>query len=105
MKARLYLDVKFGKRATDAESIASALDNVMDVGMSSLDDCWSEYGGKPQVGKFFVLDTGKALDLANDVESVMNVAENDPGSARPSEWLAPVRDFLRKVAGTAKAKG
>jgi hypothetical protein len=99
MKARLYLDIKFGARATDAESLASALDNVMDVGMAALDDCWQDYGGKPKVGKFFVLDTGKALDLANDVESVMHVAENDPGNARPSEWLAPVRDFLRKVAG------
>ena len=99
MKARLYLDIRFGGRATDAESIASALDNVMDVGMAALDDCWGEYGGKPEVGKFLVLDTERAIDLANDVESVMHVAEGDPRNARPSEWLAPVRDFLRQVAG------
>ena len=95
MKARLYLDIKFSKRATDAEGIASALDNVLDVGMAALDDCSQEYSGKPQVGKFFVLDTERANDLANDVESVMTVAERDPKNARPGEWLAPVRDFLR----------
>ena len=73
--------------------------NVMDVGMAALDDCWADYGGKPEVGRFLVLDTGKAIDLANDVESVMNVAEGDPKHARPGEWLVPVRDFLRKIAG------
>ena len=88
MKARLYIDVKFGGRATDAESIASALDNVMDVGMAALDDCWADYGGKPQVGKFLVLDTERANDLADDVESVINVAERDR-STPPGRMACP----------------
>jgi hypothetical protein len=60
MKARLYFDVEFDGRKTDGESIASAMDNVVKCGMSALDDCWDEYGGKPQVGKCFVLDTAQA---------------------------------------------
>jgi hypothetical protein len=94
MKARLYIDVKFGGRATDAESVASALDNVMDVGMAALDDCWGDYGGKPQVGKFLVLDTERAIDCANELDKLM--AEKDDAQGRQ---LVPVRDFLRKVAG------
>jgi hypothetical protein len=93
MKARLYLDVKFGKRATDAESIASALDNVMDVGMSSLSDCWKEYGGVPQVGKFFVLDSEQAIRHADDLDNLIDGQDDELGKS-----LAPVRDFLRKVA-------
>ena len=94
MKARLYLDVKFGKRATDAESIASALDNVMDVGMSSLSDCWKEYGGVPQVGKFYVLNSEEAFRHAHDLDALMDGQDGELG-----ESLAPVRDFLRKIAG------
>jgi hypothetical protein len=72
MKARLYIDVKFSKRATDAESLASALDNVLDVGMAQLSDTWDEYGGKPTVGKFVALDTAKALEHANALDMLID---------------------------------
>lgn len=45
MKARVYLDVEFNGRKTDAESVAAAMDNVVKAGMSALGDCWDEYGG------------------------------------------------------------
>jgi hypothetical protein len=92
MKARLYLDVKFGGRATDAESITTAMDNVIKCGMSALDDCWGEYGGVPQVGEVFVLDTEAALMHANDIDKLIN-------SFDLRESLGPIRDFLRNVAG------
>ncbi len=60
MKARLFLDVEFNGRKTDAEGIAAALDRVMETGMSALGDCWDEYGGVPKVGQFLVLDTKQA---------------------------------------------
>ena len=92
MKARFYFDVKFPKRATDAESLASALDNVMDAGMSALDDCWDEYGGKPQVGKVFVLDTEGALDWANEMDKFADGQDDDMG-----KFCRSVRDFLRRM--------
>lgn len=70
MKARLYVDIKFSKRATDTESLATALDNVMDVGMAQLSGCWDDYGGKPQVGKFLVLPT-KVYVVVNNVEGLV----------------------------------
>ena len=58
MKARFYFDVEFkASRETDAEGIASAMDNVVKCGMSALGDCWSDYGGEPKVGEVFVLNT------------------------------------------------
>ena len=60
MKARLYLDVKFDGRKTDAEGVAAALDNVVKCGMAALDDAWDEYGGAPKVGEMLVLNTAQA---------------------------------------------
>jgi hypothetical protein len=51
MKTRLYIDVKFNGRKTDGEGIATAFDNVVKTGMSALDDCWDEYGGKRTLAK------------------------------------------------------
>lgn len=98
MKARLYIDIQFGKRATDAESMATALDNVLDTGMVQLSDCWDEYGGKPKVGKFFVLDTEQALGFAEEVDRLVHGWDDDLGKS-----LAPIRDFLRQVAGKRRA--
>jgi hypothetical protein len=94
MKARLYIDVKFSKRATDAESMATALDNVIDVGMSALDDCWGDYGGKPSIGKFLVFDTAQAVEYANTLDMLIDGEDDELG-----EMLKPVRDFLRQLAG------
>jgi hypothetical protein len=69
MKARLFFDVKFNGRKTDAESIAAALDNVVKCGMSALGDCWDEYGGQPKVGEFFVLDAKAAARHATPAPS------------------------------------
>ena len=94
MKARLYIDIKFSKRATDAQSMATALDNVMDTGMAQLSDCWGDYGGKPKVGKFLVLDTAQSQEHADALDQLMDGQEDELG-----EMLKPVRDFLRHVAG------
>jgi len=94
MKARLYLDVEFDGRRTDGESIASAMDNVAKTGMSALGDCWDEYGGAPKVGQFLVLDTGQAAERAEALDSLIDGQEDELG-----ESLAPVRDFLRQLAG------
>jgi hypothetical protein len=94
VKARLYIDVKFGRRATDAESMAAALDNVIDVGMSALHDCWDDYGGKPSIGKFLVLATAQAAEHAQALDMLIDGEDDELG-----EMLKPVRDFLRQVAG------
>jgi hypothetical protein len=94
MKARLFIDIQFSKRATDAESMATALDNVMDVGMAHLSDCWGEYGGKPIVGRFFLLGTAQAVEHANALDMLIDGEDDELG-----EMLKPVRDFLRQVAG------
>ena len=95
MKARLYLDVEFNGRKTDAESMASALDNVAKCGMSSLSDCWEEYGGEPKVGQFLVLDTLSAGQYAESLQGLIDGEEEDD----LGEFLEPIRDFLRRVAG------
>ena len=91
MKARLYIDIQFGKRATDAESMATALDNVLDTGMVQLSDCWDEYGGKPKVGKFFVLDTEQALGFAEGSSDrlVHGMGRRSRQVARPHPGLPP----------------
>ena len=58
MKARLYLDVEFDESKTDAESVATALDRVLETGMST-PGVLDEYGD-PTAGEFFVLDTETA---------------------------------------------
>ena len=95
MKARLYLDVEFDGRRTDGESIASAMDNVIKTGMSAIGDCWEEYGNEPKVGEFFVLDTKQAAELAEEIDGLIDGQEDD----ELGESLAPVRDFLRQLAG------
>jgi hypothetical protein len=97
MRARLCIDVQLSKRATDAESTASALDNVLDVGMSALGDCWHDYGGKPSIGKFLVLDTEQAAEHAEALDQLIDGEDDEPG-----EMLKPVRDFLRQVAGPTR---
>jgi hypothetical protein len=94
MKATLVLDIHFSKRATDAESLAAALDNVMDVGMSALDDCWGDYGGKPSIGKFRVLDMAQAAEHAQALDMLIDGEDDELG-----EMLKPIQDFLRRVAG------
>ena len=95
MKARFYVDVEFDGSKTDAESIATALDKVTSNGLAVLLDCWEPYGGEPQVGEFFVLHTETARQHADDLDSLIDGREDD----ELGESLAPVRDFLRQVAG------
>jgi len=95
MKARLCFDVEFNGRKTDAESIASAMDNVVKTGMTVLGDCWEECGGKPKVGECFVLDTRQAAEHAKALDLLVEGREDD----ELGEMLAPVRNFLHQVAG------
>jgi len=99
MKARLYIDITFSKRATDAESAATALDNVLDVGMSALDDCWDDYGGKPSIGKCLVLDTEQAAEHAEALDALVVRDFLDEKRNDLRTMLAPIRDFLQQVAG------
>jgi hypothetical protein len=94
MKARFYFDVAFkaGKK-TDAEGMASALDNVIKAGMTVLGDCWGDYRGKPKVGEVFVLDTEAAAEHAEKLDYLIDGQEDELG-----ESLVPVREFLRKLA-------
>ncbi len=66
MKARLYLDVEFDESKTDAESVATALDRVLETGMST-PGVLDEYGD-PTAGEFFVLDTETARQRAAPAE-------------------------------------
>jgi hypothetical protein len=94
MKARLYFDVEFNGRKTDGESIATALDRVVETGMSALGECWDEYGGKPKVGEFLVLNIKQAAEHAEALDMLIDGKEDELGAS-----LAPVRDFLRQLAG------
>ena len=94
MKARFCVDVEFNRRKTDAESIASAMDKVLANGLAVLLGCWEEYGGEPKVGGFLVLDTKQAARFAEELDSLIDGQDDELGAS-----LAPVRDFLRQVAG------
>ncbi len=59
MNVRLHLDLGFNGHRTDGESIATALDNVIETGMGAVGDRWDEYSGAPEVGKLFVLDVAR----------------------------------------------
>jgi len=105
MKARFYFDVAFkASRKTDAEGMASALDNVIKTGMTALGESWDEYGGKPKIGEVFVLDTKQAMEHASSVNRVIAEYTNPDdliknGDDELGEALAPVVQFLRKLAG------
>lgn len=60
MKARLYVDVEFDGRITDAESVASAADHLMDTARST-PGILDEYGD-PRFGGFYVLTEDKESD-------------------------------------------
>ena len=72
MEARLYFDINFNGGKTDAEGVASAMDNVVRTGMSALGDCWDEYGGEPKVGEVFVLDTEQAARHAATLGEIID---------------------------------
>ena len=105
MKARFYFDVEFkASRETDAEGIASAMDNVVKCGMSALSDSWDEYGGVPKVGEVFALDTEQALEHADTVNQIIveNTDADDQLQGKDNElgrMLGPVFGFLKKIAG------
>jgi hypothetical protein len=99
MKARLYVDVEFNGRKTDAEGIASAMDNVVKCGMSALGDCWHEYGGAPRIGEVFVLDTEAAVEHTDAMQALLACM---PDIDQHPEITSSMRDaitFLRQVAG------
>ena len=105
MKARFCFDVAFkAGRKTDAEGMASAMDNVIKCGMAALGDCWSDYGGVPKVGEVFVLDAKQALEHADTVNQVIveNTDADDQLQGKDSglgRMLGPVLDFLWQIAG------
>lgn len=93
MKARFFVDVHFAGRATDPNSIATALDHVKSCGMVQLAGTWKDLGGEPKVGEFFVLDTQQATEHAQVLDQLIDGQEDELGKS-----LLPVRDFLRKIA-------
>lgn len=54
IKARLYVDVTYDPRITDGESVANALDQLMETALST-PDILDEYGN-PDIGAFYVLE-------------------------------------------------
>jgi hypothetical protein len=102
MKARLYFDVQFNGHKTDPEGLASAMETLIETAMST--PGVMEEHGDPNVGECFVLDTKAALEHASTVNRVI-VEYTDPdrlienGGNELGELLAPVVEFLRKLAG------
>jgi hypothetical protein len=94
MKTRLYLDVEFNGRKTDAESMATAMDKVAKEGLTDLRDCWDEYGEEPKVGQFLVLNTEAAAEHAEALDALIDGRDDD----ELGKMLALVRDFLRNIA-------
>jgi hypothetical protein len=66
--------------------------------MSALDDCWDEYGGKPSIGKFLVLDTEQAAEHAEALDALVVCDFLDEKRNDLRTMLAPIRDFLRQIA-------
>ncbi len=63
MKSTLTIDVEYDPHITDDESLASALDRLMETALST-PDILDEYGN-PRVGQFFVLPAATAPAGAN----------------------------------------
>jgi hypothetical protein len=100
MKARLFIDVQFDGRRTDAESIASAMDNVANTGMLALGDCWNEYGGAPKVGQFLVANTAQpggsehvcpdSPDHRHHPDPASVKAADGAGCNRGTDWIVDI---------------
>jgi hypothetical protein len=95
LKARLVLDVDFEKGFTPQE-IADALDTLLETSLSTT-DVLSDVGN-PTVDSFTVMDSNKALELADQLEVLMGVPADGLGGKEES--LQPVVDFLREIAGS-----
>ena len=102
MKARLYLGVEFDENKTDAESVATALDRVLETGMST-PGVLDEYGN-PSAGEFFVLDTETARQRAAAVAE--RLAEKAVAAGLESEDLdETVHELASGVAADANNGG
>ena len=94
MKTLLVFAVDLNGKKTDAESIGAAMDNVVKAGLATLDDCWGEYGGPPQVKPCRVVDPAKVMLQREDLETLMDDQDDNLG-----KYLANVRDTLKQLLG------
>jgi hypothetical protein len=73
MKATLTIEIEFDPEVTDDESVASALDTLLETAMST-PEIFEEYGN-PTVGEFLILDA-KVENFYPDVDAI-NVTVGD----------------------------
>lgn len=85
MKSRLYVEIEFDDEITDAESMATALDQLMKTALST-PGILEEYGD-PEIGEFFVLPA-EELQLA--VQNLEEIVEQVEG-------LKPALPALRRI--------
>lgn len=83
-KAILYVEIEYDESITDDESVANALDHLMDNARST-PGILDEYGN-PDVGAFFVLD-GSLKSLAAKVDIISK------------ESARMIRNFARNLSG------
>ena len=94
MKTIIALPVDFNGRKTDAESIASAMDNVIRCGLGNyVPDDWSEYGGPPHLGETICLNPKEAEEAADMLDGMI---DGKPGDEM-GEVLTPARNILWRL--------
>ena len=100
-KARLYVDVEFDADVTDADSVASALDTLMETALST-PDVLSEQGN-PHVGGF-CREAETAIDgLDAVVERLASKAES--AGLEPEDLDETVHELASSVAADVNNGG
>jgi hypothetical protein len=82
LKTRFYVDVEFDDAVTDAESVATALDRLMETVLST-PGILEEYGD-PEVGEFEIPFT--ATPAMEQLAALVGISENGIKSANASDW-------------------
>jgi len=100
-KARLYVDVEFDADITDADSVASALDILMETALST-QDILSEQGN-PHVGGFCREAETADDDLTAVVERLASKA--DSAGLEPEDLDETVHELASSVAADVNNGG
>ena len=70
-KALLTIEIEYDEEVTDAESVADALDKVIEVGCGEVP--FEEYG-EPDIGEAFVaMDDGKLTPHGRNIENALGI--------------------------------
>ena len=100
-KARLFVDVEFDEDVTDADSVASALDTLLETALST-QDVLSEQGN-PNVGGFCRETETDVDDLAAVVERLASKA--DSAGLEPEDLDETVHELASSVAADVNNGG